>query len=113
MNALDVVKTLSGVNLQPSYYNNGNVTIGWDTMKKYPQIRSVRIEIEPDKVEQGREWIRQANDHGYHMIVTYHKCAVLGSDDPGELLGAAQWWQTHYDYLSQAGDFDVNMMNEW
>ncbi|NLP58412.1 hypothetical protein [Lutibacter sp. B1] len=40
----------NGVNLQPSYYNSGNVTIGWDLMKTYPGIETVRIEIEPDKV---------------------------------------------------------------
>jgi hypothetical protein len=87
--------------------------MGWETMKKYPQIQSVRIEIEPDMVEQGREWIRQASDEGYHMIVTYHKCEALGSDDAGDLLAAAQWWETNYDYLAQAGEFDVNVMNEW
>lgn len=87
--------------------------MGWDLMKTYSQIQSVRIEIEPDKVEQGREWIRQAEGEGYHMIVTYHKYEALGSDDTEELLQAAQWWTQHYDYLSQAGSFDVNIMNEW
>lgn len=109
----DVSSRRNGVNLQPSYYNNGNVTFGWDMMKKYTQIQSVRIEIEPNMVEQGREWIRQAEDAGYHMIVTYHKYEALGSDDSGELIEAAQWWIRNYEYLSQAGCFDVNVMNEW
>lgn len=103
----------SGVNLQPSYYNNGTVTMGWELMKQYPQIQSVRIEIEPDMVEQGHEWIRQAAEEGYHMIVTYHKYTALGSDDPEELLEAARWWASHYEYLAQAGTFEVNVMNEW
>ena len=87
--------------------------MGWGKMKQYPQIQSVRIEMEPDMVEQGREWIRQASAEGYHMIATYHKAEALGSDDAGELLQAAQWWEENYEYLSEAGEFDVNLMNEW
>ena len=41
-----------GVNLQPSYYNNGNVNFGWSLMKSYTKIKTVRIEVEPDKVTQ-------------------------------------------------------------
>ncbi len=67
----------NGVNLQPSYYNNGNVTFGWDLMKRYPQIKSLRIEIEPDYVNMAYDWIRQASDHGYHIIATYHKYQVI------------------------------------
>lgn len=103
----------NGVNLQPSYYNNGNVTFGWDLMLKYNQIKSVRIEIEPDKVEQGWEWIYQAHANGYDIIATYHKCSVLGSDDPLELLEGANWWMKNYAYLQSAGDFTINCMNEW
>lgn len=103
----------NGVNLQPSYYNNGNVTFGWDLMHKYGQIKSVRIEIEPDKVQQGHEWISQAHANGYDIIATYHKSAVLGSDDPQELLEGANWWVTNYAYLAGAGDFTINCMNEW
>ena len=103
----------NGVNLQPSYYNNGNVTMGWDVMKKHSQIKSLRIEVEPDKVQQGYEWIRQASEEGYKLIVTYHKYEVLGSDDPVEVKKAANWWKDNYRYLSQAGSFDINVMNEW
>jgi len=103
----------NGVNLQPSYYNNGNVTFGWDLMAKYSQIKSVRIEIEPDKVEQGKEWISQAHAHGYEIIATYHKCSVLGTDDAKELTDAANWWVKNYAYLKKGGDFTINVMNEW
>ena len=103
----------NGVNLQPSYYNNGNVTFGWELMHKYGQIKSVRIEIEPDKVEQGKSWISEAHSNGYEIIATYHKCAVLGSDDPQELTDAANWWVENYAHLKKAGDFTINIMNEW
>jgi hypothetical protein len=102
-----------GVNLQPSYYNNGNVTFGWDLMHKYSQIKTVRIEIEPDKVEQGKSWIAEAKSNGYDVIATYHKCAVLGSDDPQELMEGANWWVSNYNNLRQSGEFTINVMNEW
>jgi mannan endo-1,4-beta-mannosidase len=103
----------NGVNLQPSYYNNGNVTFGWDLMQQSNQIKSVRIEIEPDKVEQGTDWIAQASSYGYEIIATYHKCTVLGSDDPQELNEAANWWVENYESLKKGGDFTINVMNEW
>jgi mannan endo-1,4-beta-mannosidase len=103
----------NGVNLQPSYYNNGNVTFGWDLMHGYKQIKSVRIEIEPDKVKQGKGWIAEAVNNGYDVIATYHKCAVLGSDDPQELMYGAEWWVTNYKHLRESGDFTINIMNEW
>jgi mannan endo-1,4-beta-mannosidase len=103
----------NGVNLQPSYYNNGNVSIGWDLMRKYAQIKTVRIEIEPDKVSQGLDWIQQAHSKGYQVIATYHKYTVLGSDDANELKAAANWWVKNYASLSKSGAFTVNLMNEW
>lgn len=103
----------NGVNLQPSYYNNGDVTFGWDLMKKYSEIQTVRIEIEPDKVEQAWNWIHEAVTNGYEVIATYHKCSVLGSDNDSELMAGANWWVTNYAHLSSAGDFTINMMNEW
>jgi hypothetical protein len=109
----DSVGFIGGVNLQPSYYNGGNVTMGWETMKNFTEIQAVRIEIEPDMVEQGREWIRQASEQGYQMIVTYHNKSALGSDDSAELQAAAEWWRVNYQSLSQAGTFEVNLMNEW
>jgi mannan endo-1,4-beta-mannosidase len=103
----------NGVNFQPSYYNNGNVTFGWELMKSYSQIHTVRIEIEPDKVSQAKEWISQARSHGHDVIATYHKYSVLGSDDANELQVAADWWVKNYQSLSSAGDFTINLMNEW
>lgn len=104
---------VSGVNLQPSYYNNGVVTIGWDTMRRHTKIQSVRIGVEPELVDEGREWIRQANEEGYHAIVAYHKYSVVGSDDASELQAAAEWWRTNFNFLSEAGPFDINLMDKW
>ncbi len=104
----------NGINFQPSYYNNGNVTFGWDVMRKYPTIQRIRIEIEPDKVSQGKQWIKDARDHGYEVIATYHKYSVLGTDDQSELMSAANWWAENYDTMkAQSGDFIINLMNEW
>jgi len=103
----------NGVNLQPSYYNNGNVNFGWSLMKSYTKIKTVRIEVEPDKVSQARSWIQQAKSNGYAVIVTYHKSAVLGSDNTAELTAAANWWKANYSQLDDFGSITVNLMNEW
>lgn len=104
----------NGVNLQPSYYNNGNVDFGWALMKQYQKIKTVRIEIEPSvDINTAKAWISQALSNGFHVIATYHKYSVLGSDDASELLKAAQWWKDNYYTLSSAGSFTINIMNEW
>jgi mannan endo-1,4-beta-mannosidase len=105
----DTIK--SGVNLQPSYYNDGMPNFAWDLMKKQSKIKTLRIEIEPDKVEQAKTWIKEAKENGYQVIATYHKYKVLGSDDEQDLLDAANWWKTNYAALG--GDFIINLMNEW
>jgi mannan endo-1,4-beta-mannosidase len=112
---VSLVSSLSnGVNLQPSYYGNeGAVTFGWSLMHSEPRIKSLRIEIEPDRVEQAKDWIKQAHTNGYSIIATYHKCSVLGTDDSGELQEAATWWVTNYASLKAYGDFTINIMNEW
>ena len=92
----------NGVNLQPSYYNNGNVTVGWGVMKQHNRIRTVRIEIEPNREIAARAWIQQACSQGYAVIATYHKYRVLGTDRTSELMLAAQWWQQHYRSLLSA-----------
>jgi hypothetical protein len=104
---------MGGVNIQPSYYNNGNVTVGWETMNNFSAIKAVRIKITPDKVEQGGEWIRQACEQGYHTMLTFQNDTGKGSDDASVLIAAAKWWQTNYYNLSLFGSFDVNLMNEW
>jgi hypothetical protein len=105
---------IRGVNLQPSYYNGGNVTFGWDLLQTYRNtITAVRIEIEPDKVKQAAGWIQQAAQKGYSIIATYHKYQVLGSDNVNDLLDASRWWVNNYRTLSQGGSFTVNLMNEW
>src|SRR5262245_16042723 len=50
----------NGVNLQPSYYFGGNVDLGWEVMKKYPNIKSVRIEIEAGQEANAQRWIKEA-----------------------------------------------------
>lgn len=101
----------NGVNLQPSYYNGGNPNFGFPLMKQQARIKTVRIEIEPDKVSQAKNWIAQAKSNGYAVIATYHKSAVLGTDNTAELTAAANWWQANYNALG--GGFTINLMNEW
>ncbi len=103
----------NGVNLQPSYYNSGNITFGWSLMKQQTNIKTVRIEIEPAFVMQAKDWISQAITNGYAVIATYHKATVLGSDDAAELTAAANWWKTNYSTLAASGPFTINLMNEW
>ena len=101
----------NGIDLQPSYYNTGNPEFAWDTMKAQLKIKTVRIEIEPDKVSQAKIWISQAKSHGFKVIATYHKYTVLGSDNENDLLDAADWWKTNYTTLG--GGFTINLINEW
>ena len=101
----------NGVNLQPSYYNNGAVNFGWNLMKQYSNIKTVRIEIEPDKAGEAVNWIAEAISNNYTVIGTYHKCEVLGTDDAAELIAAANWWKENYQNLG--GGFIINLMNEW
>jgi len=104
----------NGVDLQPSYYNGGNVSFGFALMQQSPNIKSVRIEIEPSiAISLAASWIKQAIDSGYKVIATYHKYTVLGSDDTTELDAAASWWATNYATLAAAGPITINLMNEW
>jgi hypothetical protein len=103
----------NGVNLQPSYYNNGNPNFGWSLMKQQTKIKTVRIEIEPTSVSQAKSWISQARSNGYAVIATYHKASVLGSDNVADLNAAASWWVTNYATLAASGSFTINLMNEW
>jgi mannan endo-1,4-beta-mannosidase len=103
-----------GVNLQPSYYNSGNVNFGWSLMKANTKIKTVRIEIEPTvSITTVKSWISQARSNGFAVIATYHKATVLGSDNVNDLLAAANWWKANYSSLASAGSFTVNLMNEW
>lgn len=103
-----------GVNLQPSYFNEGDVDLGWSLMRKQRKIRTVRIEIEPFvPLATARRWVGEAHAHGYQVIATYHRVEANGSDDERELMKAAQWWRANYDELRTAGPFTVNLMNEW
>ncbi len=103
-----------GVNLQPSYYNSGNVNFGWSLMKANTKIKTVRIEIEPTvSITTVKSWISQARSNGFAVIATYHKASVLGSDNVSDLLAAANWWKANYSSLASAGSFTVNLMNEW
>jgi hypothetical protein len=104
----------NGVNLQPSYYNSGNVTFGWSLMQQNTKIRTVRIEIEPTvSITTAKSWIQQAKNAGYGVIATYHKASVLGSDNASDLTAAANWWKSNYSSLVAAGSFTINLMNEW
>jgi hypothetical protein len=105
----------NGVDLQPSYYNGGNVTFGWALMQQNPAIKTVRIEIEPGvPIALAASWIHQADSIGLKVIATYHKSVVLGSNDSTALDSAANWWKTNYAaLLQQGGPFTINLMNEW
>lgn len=101
----------NGVNLQPSYYNGGNCDLGWNLMNQNTKIITVRIEVEPNQVNNAKRWISEAKANGKTVIVSYRKSAVLGSDDTAELQLAANWWKTNYAALG--GGFTINLMNEW
>lgn len=102
----------NGINLQPSYYNNGNVDFAWSLMQQQTRIRSVRINVEPfTAIAQAASWVSAAKAHGYQVVVCYHKATVLASDDPAELIAAANWWKANYAALG--GGITVNLINEW
>ncbi|WP_299291402.1 cellulase family glycosylhydrolase [uncultured Mucilaginibacter sp.] len=103
----------NGVNLQPSYYNGGNVDLGFPLMKQQTNIKTIRIEIEPTQVTNAIRWIKEASGNGYTIICTYHKATVLGSDNLSDLLDGANWWKTNYAALSASGKFYINLINEW
>jgi mannan endo-1,4-beta-mannosidase len=103
----------NGVNLQPSYYNGGNPNLAFSLMKQQTKIKTVRIEIEPDKVTQAKSWISQARSNGFAVIATYHKSSVLGSNNTSDLTAAANWWKSNYNTLKASGSFTINLMNEW
>ncbi|MGC8802430.1 MAG: hypothetical protein ACP5PS_01460 [Bacteroidales bacterium] len=90
----------NGVNIQPSYYNNGYPNLGTSLMKQQTKIKTVRIEIEPDKVTQAKSWIKELKSAGYNLICTYHKASVLGTDSKSELIAAANWWKANYAALA-------------
>ena len=117
-----VAKTLDwedGVNLQAGYFNSadkGNIPIGWDLMKRYDRIKTVRIEIEPDEgipIATMQKWIRDANACGYKVIATHHCYKNNGSSDEKAVADAAAWWKANYAELVKAGPFTINVINEW
>ena len=109
----------NGVNLQPSYYNNGNVNLGFSLMKNYSsKIKTVRIEIDMVNNKQlefntVKSWLSQALYSGYSVILTYHDYKANGSNDTQYVKNATNWWLTHYEDLSKIGPFHVNLINEW
>ncbi|MFC7139676.1 cellulase family glycosylhydrolase [Halosimplex aquaticum] len=109
-----------GVNLMPPYYCSGDQDLGWDLMGEYPDIETVRIEIEPPSMgesqatmDDAKRWIDEAYQHGYDVLATYHHHPHNGSADAAHLQNAADWWVEQYDYLSQDAEFTINLMNEW
>lgn len=108
-----ILEIKNGVNIQASYYNNGNVTIGWELMKQYPEIEAVRIEIEPERAAQAISWIREAHENGYQVIATYHESRHLGSNRIEHLRAAADWWVRQYKQFTASGPIIINIMNEW
>ncbi|ACV12559.1 PKD domain containing protein [Halorhabdus utahensis DSM 12940] len=109
-----------GVNLQPSYFCDGDQALGWDLMNDHPDIETVRIEIEPfsfdevaTTVEDAKRWIDEAAANGKNVIATYHHYPDNGSAEASALQDAADFWVEHYETLAADTDFTVNLMNEW
>ena len=110
----------NGVNLQPSYFCDGDQALGWDLMNDHPDIETVRIEIEPfsfdevaTTVEDAKRWIDEAAANGKNVIATYHHYPDNGSAEASALQDAADFWVEHYETLAADTDFTVNLMNEW
>ncbi|WP_158305517.1 cellulase family glycosylhydrolase [Opitutus terrae] len=103
-----------GVNLQPSYFNAGQVDFGWKLMRAQPRIQTVRVEIEPSiPIGTAKRWLTEAQAQGYGVIATYHHARFNGSDSVEELLNAAKWWRANYGALRETGPLTINLMNEW
>lgn len=106
-----------GVNMQPSYTENGNVDLGWDLLKSIPSIKTVRLEIEGFAVGAAVRWISEASTRGYTVIATYHNFDAINGkppeDDPKHMQMAINFWNSNYKKLSAAGPFIINIMNEW
>jgi len=104
----------NGVNLQPTYYNNGNVNFAWSLMNSKTNIQACRLEIDFSRglsVSQFQSWISQARANNKTLAVTFHNFG--GSDSASDLATAANWWRTNYSALNSAGSFTINLCNEW
>jgi mannan endo-1,4-beta-mannosidase len=107
----------NGVNMQPSYSENGDVDLGWELVKSIPSIKTVRLEIEDFAVDAAVRWITEANARGYTVIATYHNFDAIDHKppecDPKHMQMAIDFWNSNYKKLSAAGPFIINVMNEW
>jgi mannan endo-1,4-beta-mannosidase len=111
----------NGVNLQPSYTNDGYVNAGWSFMKNYPKIKSVRIEINPEvgnranQIANATRLIKEAHLNGYQVIATYHPNRLGDNSTNADIQNAGIFWKDNYDNLSSNGTypFTINLINEW
>ena len=104
----------NGVNLQPSYYNGGNVNFGWSLMNANSKIGTCRLEIDTStgvSMSQIKSWISQTKSNGKNLICTFHQYG--GSDSASQLNTAATWWKNNYSTLNASGSFTINLCNEW
>lgn len=107
-----ISRAVDGVNLQPAYYNGGNVNFAWSLMKSKSNIQRLRIEIDSSRVSTAtaKSWIDQAKANGFtNIICTFHQFG--GSDNAADLMTAANWWKNNYNALG--GGFTINLCNEW
>ena len=109
-----------GVNMQPSYSENGNVDLGWDLVKSIPSIKTVRLEIESNAVDAAVRWISEATTRGYTAIATYHNKDAINENadpkkDPSYMRTAIDFWNSNYKKLSPDSrtPIIINIMNEW
>jgi mannan endo-1,4-beta-mannosidase len=103
----------NGANVQPAYYNSGNVNFGFSLMKQKTKIKTIRLEIDPHafgfSINQAKTWVSSIKAQGYSLICTYHSFG--GSDNVNDLKTAANWWKANYNALG--GGFTINLCNEW
>ncbi|MCP9763712.1 hypothetical protein EGI31_12170 [Lacihabitans soyangensis] len=112
----------SGVNLQPSFTNNGDVNAGWNYMKSFDEINAVRIEINPEagggmatQVNNAARLIKEASGYGYQIIATYHPNKLGDNSTNRDIQNAGRFWKENYAKLSSNGTapFIINLINEW
>lgn len=112
----------NGVNLQHSYTDHGNVEVGWALMKKYENIKTLRIEINPEnnndaaaQVNNAKRIIQEATAKKYNIIVTYHPNKLGNESTDTEIINAGKFWTNYYNTLSNNNKikFTINLINEW
>lgn len=111
---------IGGVNLQPSYYNGGNVNVGWALMAANPKIKAVRIEIDRGAFNFNLSAHTRIIDEALSrsniqkVIITYHDSTCLGCSDGTKLNAAANFFKNNQTALRLSNaKIRINLFNEW